>query len=80
MLLLALHAQYLSAKLPVRTALCCVVFCLFLPDQVEQVVSQLRSGRLALPAVDWLHLSPPCQNVSQKKKLDHRVLSGEELR
>jgi site-specific DNA-cytosine methylase len=47
--------------------------------QVEQVVAQLRSGQLALPPVDWLHLSPPCQNVSLRKKREHRVFSGAEL-
>ncbi|KAF6249927.1 hypothetical protein COO60DRAFT_1706290 [Scenedesmus sp. NREL 46B-D3] len=50
------------------------------PLKVEQVVEQLRSGMLALPAADWVHLSPPCQNVSQKKKLEDRVFSGAELR
>ncbi|WIA35000.1 hypothetical protein OEZ86_003496 [Tetradesmus obliquus] len=49
------------------------------PLRVEQAVAQARSGRLALPAVDWLHLSPPCQNVSQKKSLEQRVFSGAEL-
>jgi site-specific DNA-cytosine methylase len=53
---------------------------LLCPRQVEQVVAQLRSGQLVLRYVDWLHLSPPCQNVSQKKSLEKRVLSDAELR
>jgi site-specific DNA-cytosine methylase len=46
---------------------------------VDQVVAQLRAGQLELRCVDWLHLSPPCQNVSNKKKLEDRAFSGAEL-
>lgn len=41
---------------------------------VQQLLQQLRSGELSLPHAGYMHLSPPCQNLSAMKALSRRSL------
>eukprot|EP00878_Enallax_costatus_P044600 GHUV01053278.1.p1 GENE.GHUV01053278.1~~GHUV01053278.1.p1 ORF type:complete len:504 (+),score=93.28 GHUV01053278.1:143-1654(+) len=45
---------------------------------VQDAINKIRSEQLQLPRVHVLHASPPCQNVSNKQKIQNRVITGSE--
>jgi site-specific DNA-cytosine methylase len=50
------------------------------PWQVEHLAQQVAAGTVDLPYVEYIHGSPPCQELSRRKKDNLKCFTGAELR
>lgn len=47
--------------------------------QVEELLQECSSGDAGVPQVGYIHFSPPCQELSARKKQELRRFSGRTL-
>jgi len=47
--------------------------------QVEELLQECSNGGAAVPQVGYIHFSPPCQELSARKKEEQRRFSGRTL-
>jgi hypothetical protein len=47
--------------------------------QVDGLLADVMAGKASGLGVDYMHFSPPCQDLSQQKKLVQRKLDGKNL-
>lgn len=47
--------------------------------QAEQLLADVQAGKLAGLRVGYMHFSPPCQDISNAKKVHQRKFDGKNL-